>query len=184
MQTDDGAPTLRSSINVTPLADVMLVLVIIFMVVTPMMGSGIDVQVPEAVHATEHPDTEETLVVSLKGDGSVYINEDDITRDDLLEQLAAILSERADKVLWMKADESLDYGYVLEMMDGCAHAQGERREAHGSPRHPAAATARQTKSVQAHAGFHCEGRGFLGDVQRPQSKSGISRGLSEQRDGT
>ena len=72
MQTDDGSPSLRSSINVTPLADVMLVLLIIFMVVTPMMDPGVDVNVPEAENSTEHPDNEETLVLSLKGDGSLY----------------------------------------------------------------------------------------------------------------
>ena len=67
MQADDGSPSLRSSINVTPLADVMLLLLIIFMVVTPMMRSGVDVNVPEAEHSREHPDNEETLVLSLKG---------------------------------------------------------------------------------------------------------------------
>jgi len=76
MQADDGSPSLRSSINVTPLADVMLVLLIIFMVVTPIMTPGVDVNVPEAEHSTEHPDNEETLVLSLKGDGSLYLNED------------------------------------------------------------------------------------------------------------
>ena len=115
----DGSPSLRSSINVTPLADVMLVLLIIFMVVTPMMRSGVDVQVPEAEHSTEHPDNEETLVLSLKGDGSLYLNEDKIPEDDLLPALTSILSERNDKVLFLKANEVLDYGYVLEMMDRC-----------------------------------------------------------------
>ena len=122
MQTDDASPSLRSSINVTPLADVMLVLLIIFMVVTPMMGSGVDVQVPEARHAREHPDNEETLVVSLKGDGTVFVNEDDIPADELAPRLSTILEQRNDKALWVKANESLDYGYVLEMMDRCRAA--------------------------------------------------------------
>lgn len=119
MQPDDPRPTLRSSINVTPLADVMLVLLIIFMVVTPMMGSGPDVRVPEAAHASEHPDDEQTLVVSLTGDQSVYVNEDAIDDDELSAALAVILEARADKTLWLKANEALDYGYVLEMMDRC-----------------------------------------------------------------
>lgn len=122
MQTDDGNPSLRSSINVTPLADVMLVLLIIFMVVTPMMEPGIDVNVPEAAHASEHPDGENTLVVSLASDGGVYVNEDRITGDDLLVSLTSILEERTEKVLWLKANEALDYGYVLEMMDRCRAA--------------------------------------------------------------
>lgn len=122
MQTDDGAPSLRSSINVTPLADVMLVLLIIFMVVTPMMGPGIEVRVPSARHATEHPEGEEILVVSLKADGTVYIDEDVVPADDLHAILGRILEERTDRVLWMKANRDLDYGYVLEMMDRCRTA--------------------------------------------------------------
>jgi len=122
MQAENGAPSLRSSINVTPLADVMLVLLIIFMVVTPMMGSGVDVQVPGAAHATEHPDNEETLVVSLKGDGTVYVGEDPIAEAALLAELESILEARSDETLWVKANEDLDYGYVLEMIDRCRTA--------------------------------------------------------------
>ncbi|GMR23352.1 MAG: protein TolR [Acidobacteriota bacterium] len=123
MQVDDGSPSFRSSINVTPLADVMFVLLIIFMVVTPMMRSGVDVDVPEAEHSTEHPDNnEETLVLSLKGDGSLYLNQDEISDGALLTTLSATLSERTDKVLFLKANEVLDYGYVLEMMHRCRTA--------------------------------------------------------------
>ena len=119
MQTDDGSPSLRSSINVTPLADVLL---IIFMVVTPMMDPRVDVEVPEAEHATEHPDNEETLVLSLKGDGRLFLNEEQIAEAALLPTLTSILSERTDKALFLKANEVLDYGYVLKMMDRCRTA--------------------------------------------------------------
>ncbi len=122
MRTDDGSPSLKSSINVTPLADVMLVLLIIFMVVTPLMGAGVAVEVPEAEHSREHPDNEETLVLSLKGDGSLYLNETKFSEDDLLPAMTSVLSERDDKVLFLKANEALDYGYVLEMMGRCRTA--------------------------------------------------------------
>lgn len=122
MQTDAATPTLRGSINVPPPRGRHARAPIIFMVVTPMMGSGADVQVPEAEHATEHPDNEETLVVSLKGNGTVFVNDDDIPANDLLPALSTILDERTDKTLWVKANESLDYGYVLEMMDRCRTA--------------------------------------------------------------
>ena len=105
MQADEGSPSLRSSINVTPLADVMLVFLIIFMVVTPIMTPGVDVNVPEAEHSTEHPDNEETLVLSLKGDGSLYLNEDETAEDALLPTLTSILSARTNKVLFLKANE-------------------------------------------------------------------------------
>ena len=116
---NDCSPSLRSSINVTSLADVMLFLLIIFMVVTPMMGSGVDVKVPEAEHSTQHPDNEDTLVVSLRGDGSVYLDEDQIAEAALLPTLTSILGERTDRALFLKANEVLDYGYVLDMMDRC-----------------------------------------------------------------
>ena len=122
MQAENGSPSLRSSINVTPLADVMLVLLIIFMVVTPMMGSGVEVQVPEARHSTEHPDTEATLVLSLKSDGSLYLNADRIPETGLSEALLATLATRTDKTLFLRASETLDYGFVLEMMDRCRRA--------------------------------------------------------------
>lgn len=122
MQCDDSHPSLRSSINVTPLADVMLVLLIIFMVVTPMMGSGVEVQVPEAEHSTEHPDNEDTLVVSLKSDGSLHLNAELIPETELLPTLTSTFAGRADKTLFLQASEVLDYGYVLEMMDRCRQA--------------------------------------------------------------
>ena len=77
---------------------------------------------PEAEHSREHPDNEETLVLSLKGDGSLFLNEDEIVDDALLPTLTSILNERTDKVLFLKANEVLDYGYVLDMMDRCRTA--------------------------------------------------------------
>jgi biopolymer transport protein TolR len=122
MQTDDSSLSLKSTINVTPLADVMLVLLIIFMVVTPLIRPGVEVDVPQAEHSREHPDNEETLVLSLKGDGSLYLNEDQIPESDLLSAMTSVLSQRDDKVLFLKANEALDYGYVLEMMGRCKTA--------------------------------------------------------------
>lgn len=122
MQANESSASLRSSINVTPLADVMLVLLIIFMVVTPMMGSGVDVRVPEAAHATTHPDNEDTLVLSVTRDGSLFLSTEPIPETELLRTLSATLADRTDKTLFLKASEALDYGYVLEMMDRCRQA--------------------------------------------------------------
>lgn len=118
----EAGPSIKHDINVTPLADVMLVLLIIFMVITPLLHPGVEVQVPEAEHSTEHPEDEETLVLSLKGNGSIYLNEDILTESDLLPTLTSELGSRRDRVLYLKANELLDYGSVLEVMELCRRA--------------------------------------------------------------
>jgi biopolymer transport protein ExbD len=113
---------LRNEINVTPLADVMLVLLIIFMVVTPMITTGVDVTTPYAEHPVEHPDTARVLVLSLREDGSLHLNHDRIAPEELFGRLSAIMESRSDKVLYVKAAETLDYGDVLGWMDVCRRA--------------------------------------------------------------
>ena len=118
----EAGPSIKHDINVTPLADVMLVLLIIFMVITPLLDPGVEVQVPEAEHSTEHPEDEETLVLSLRGNGSIYLNEDVLTESDLLPTLTSELGSRRNRVLYLKANELLDYGSVLEVMELCRRA--------------------------------------------------------------
>jgi len=118
----EDAPQVRSEINVTPLADVMLVLLIIFMVITPLLGTSVDVDVPEAAASTEHPDNEETLTLAVKGDGTVFLNQDPIARRELPTILEARLHGRADRVLYVKADRNLSYGEVQAFMEECRAA--------------------------------------------------------------
>ena len=115
-------PSVHHDINVTPLADVMLVLLIIFMVITPLLRPGVEVQVPEAKHSTEHPDNEETLVLSLKGNGNIYLNEDVVTESDLLPTLTSAIASRRERILYLKANEFLNYGRILEVMELCRRA--------------------------------------------------------------
>jgi biopolymer transport protein TolR len=110
---------LNDRINVTPLADVMLVLLIIFMVVTPLIGPGVDVKTPEAEHPTEHPGEERAIVVSMRADGSLYLGRNRVEDSELDSQLAAKISGRTEKVVYLKASELLDYGVVLAMMERC-----------------------------------------------------------------
>ena len=121
-QSNRKSPPLKHAINVTPLADVMLVLLIIFMVVTPLITTGVDVPVPEAEHPTKHPDSDQIPVVSLQSDGRVFLNRDLVAEGSLLPALSTVMSERREKVLYLKAGEQLDYGFVLEMMDLCRRA--------------------------------------------------------------
>jgi biopolymer transport protein ExbD len=113
---------LNDGINVTPLADVMLVLLIIFMVVTPMLQPGVDVGVPEAENPEDHPGDEETLVLSVRKDGALFLNRVEIEERDLLKALSSRLASRAEKVVYMQANELLDYGRVLAVMDVCRRA--------------------------------------------------------------
>ncbi len=103
-----------ADINVTPLVDVVLVLLIIFMVVTPMLSSGIDVKLPKAKTAVEEKDMGQNLVVGVKGDGRVYVDKTEVTKDTLV---AEIVKVRASRALVLKGDKTATYRQVREVMD-------------------------------------------------------------------
>lgn len=103
-----------ADINVTPLVDVVLVLLIIFMVVTPMLSAGVDVKLPKAKTATEEKDMGDHFVVSVKGDGSVYVDRDKTT----LESIAQLVKERrANRPIVIKGDQSATWKQVRDAMD-------------------------------------------------------------------
>ena len=105
-----------SDINVTPLVDVMLVLLIIFMVTAPMMTQGIDVKLPQS-SAPAIPTDDERLVVTVTQDRKLYINDNVVEPGELGSKLAAITQNRADrKGVFLRADEKIPYGYVMEVM--------------------------------------------------------------------
>jgi len=103
-----------ADLNVTPLVDVVLVLLIIFMVVTPMLGAGVDVQLPAAKTATEDEDLGQNLVVSVKEDGSAYVDRDPVTLDALVARVSEV---REDRPIMIKADEKAKYKDVRQVMD-------------------------------------------------------------------
>ncbi|HNX99092.1 MAG TPA: biopolymer transporter ExbD [Candidatus Aminicenantes bacterium] len=111
-------PALRSNlaeINVTPLVDVMLVLLIIFMVTAPMMQSGIQVRLPTAeTRATASPEGE---VVTITRDGMIYIGQQSVPLDLLEPRLRNLFLGREKKVVFLKADEGISYGVVIQVMD-------------------------------------------------------------------
>jgi biopolymer transport protein ExbD len=121
-RAESALDKVNNRINVTPLADVMLVLLIIFMVVTPLLKPDVSVAVPEASHPRDHPGGESTLVLSMRGDGTFFLNRDPIDESRLYAALSEKIEDRAEKALYIKADESLDYGRVLEIMDVCRRA--------------------------------------------------------------
>ena len=107
--------TSLSEINVTPLVDVMLVLLIIFMVTVPMMQSGIGVNLPQA--ETESAPAEEGLTLTITKDRYIHM-EDSAVNQFLLEQkLKEYFHGKEKKVVFLRADESLNYGFVIHIMD-------------------------------------------------------------------
>jgi biopolymer transport protein ExbD len=110
-----GAGGVRSEINVTPLVDVVLVLLIIFMVVTPMLHRGVKIDLPETVHHDKKQDSGELLVVSVRGDGT-YIETDRLEGDLLDARLRQELKITSRPVL-VRADKAMRYGDVRKVLE-------------------------------------------------------------------
>jgi len=109
-----------SDINVTPMADIMIVLLIIFMVITPMLQKGIDVKLPVAGNTKDRKDEPKTITVAVRKDGAMYLG--GLKFDNPAELSAQVKERLADlpdggKIVYMKADEALDYAEVMKMMD-------------------------------------------------------------------
>lgn len=105
--------TTISQINVTPLVDVMLVLLVIFMVTAPIIQQGVQVNLPQA-KAGAIPGTEEVLVVSIAKNGKIYLNDNPMSLGELGEKLRAIRKLQADKQVYLRADQDVRYGIVMK----------------------------------------------------------------------
>ena len=118
MSTSAGGGV-KAEPNVTPMIDVMLVLLIIFMVVTPALLAGFNAVPPQGQNLKDHPeDAENDQVLGIDRDGNYYLNKQPIRYDDLGARLKQIYSARTeDKVLYVKADKGLDYAKVLDVLD-------------------------------------------------------------------
>src|SRR5262245_28684931 len=106
----------KSDINVTPLVDVCLVLLIIFMVVTPMLQSGVDVMKPETKDPTKMPENQKQLAVAIKSDGSVFLGQNWVPDANRKTQLEQLHSDTPDKDEKIKADRRLRYRQVRTVM--------------------------------------------------------------------
>ena len=114
-----GGSGVQSSPNVTPMIDVMLVLLIIFMVVTPALLAGFAATPPQAVNLKDHPeDANLDQVLGIDRDGNYYLNKKPIKTQDVGPMLKQIFDARTeDKILYLKADKNLDYSKVLDALD-------------------------------------------------------------------
>jgi len=113
-----GAPgAYKSDINITPLVDVVLVLLIIFMVITPLLQMGYDVKVPPKATVDTPPPSLDQLIVSVTAQNRIYLNKEPLDPQSLALRLSEILKNRRDKTVFFSADDSATYGDVAHVMD-------------------------------------------------------------------
>jgi biopolymer transport protein TolR len=112
-----GGGGVKSDINVTPLVDVMLVLLIIMMIVAPLLQQGVSVKLPVAANTTEKPDTQEQTVLAIDSNKRFYLNAVPVLKDDLQRRVTEILENKKDRIVIIKADEDVEYSAVMDAMD-------------------------------------------------------------------
>jgi biopolymer transport protein ExbD len=126
MTFDTGdADDLRAEINVTPLVDVMLVLLVIFMVVTPLLHLQLPIDLPQARTAAE-PAVTNQVRLSMSADGKLQLNDQPVPFEQLDSSLRTLYGDRADKTLFLEADRALTYAAIVDVMDACRAAGVER----------------------------------------------------------
>jgi biopolymer transport protein TolR len=111
---DDG---MLADINVTPLVDVMLVLLIIFMIAAPMLHQGIEVALPRAQAKNLPLKIEDPIVLSINRDGQIYIRETRVPAEELVDRLKSQLAARPDDTVFLKGDRDVAYGRVIDVLD-------------------------------------------------------------------
>ena len=116
---------LKADINVTPLVDVMLVLLIIMMLIAPMLQQGVPVKLPKASNTADKPETQEQTVVAIDANRQMYLNGIRIREDDLATQIAQLMETRKEKVVLIKGDEDAPYSAIMNTMDRLREANIE-----------------------------------------------------------
>jgi biopolymer transport protein TolR len=112
-----GTQGVKSDINVTPLVDVMLVLLIIMMIVAPLLQQGVPVTLPRAINTAEKPETQDQTVVAITADKRYFVNAVQIQKGDLRRRIEDVLESKKERIVIIKADEDVEYGAVMDAMD-------------------------------------------------------------------
>jgi len=115
----------KSDINVTPLVDVMLVLLIIMMLIAPLLQQGVQLTLPKAVNTVEKPDTAGQTTVYIDSQGHLYVNTLEVNAEEVIPRLKDVLEQQTEKLVYLKGDHEAKYGDIMKMMDALRGAQIE-----------------------------------------------------------
>ena len=107
----------KSDINVTPLCDVMLVLLIIMMIVAPLLQQGVSVQLPQAANTVDKPETQGQTVIAISREKALYLNAKPLREEELASKINELLENQKEKIVLIKADQEVEYGAVMAAMD-------------------------------------------------------------------
>jgi biopolymer transport protein ExbD len=125
MDVGGSKGSLKADINVTPLVDVMLVLLIIMMLIAPLLQKGVAVTLPEAANTTDKPDTQEQTVVAVDSANRFWVNGLQYPKGEFAEKVKAALEDKKEKVVLIKGDKDASYGAIMEAMDDLRKVQIE-----------------------------------------------------------
>ena len=117
MQVGEKKGALNSEINITPLADVMLVLLIIVMLIAPLLQQGVDLVLPEAANTTDKPENDAQTVLAVSAGGEFYVDKIPVSETNLLQELNAALDRKFEKIVLIKADTDAQYSFVMNVLD-------------------------------------------------------------------
>ena len=117
MQVGDKKGAMNSEINITPLADVMLVLLIIVMLIAPLLQKGVDVTLPEAANTTDKPENDTQTVLAVTADGRFYVDSTQTTEQELLTTVQTTLERKFERIVLIKADQDAQYADVMAVLD-------------------------------------------------------------------
>ena len=107
----------KSDINVTPMVDVMLVLLIIMMLIAPMLQQGVDLRLPQAANSVDKPETSGQTVLSITNDRRFYVNSVQVAETEILVRIQRALEETRERIVLIKGDEDATYGSIMTVMD-------------------------------------------------------------------
>ena len=115
----------KSDINVTPLVDVMLVLLIIMMLIAPLLQQGVMLTLPTASNTTEKPDTAGQTTVYVDAQSRLYVGTNEVSETELIPRLREVMEQQTDKLVYLKGDQDAPYRDIMKMMDALRAAQIE-----------------------------------------------------------
>ncbi len=117
VQLGGDAGGVKSDINVTPLVDVMLVLLIIMMIIAPLLQQGVSLKLPVAGNSGEKPETQDQTVLAIDASKRYYVNAKEVQKSDMQRRIQEVLETKSQKIVIIKADDDVEYGAVMEAMD-------------------------------------------------------------------